>query len=135
MPRGLPDRWANLRAVERHAFLRVGGYDDVGYGEDMTLAPKLGVLALAVGDARMWHHNPDSLREVWQNACWVGRGVRIRENGRVPRHHAPWRSVRRGVAVARRARLPRYVLFQSIYDLGVLVGYTTSEIAPARHWK
>jgi glycosyltransferase involved in cell wall biosynthesis len=135
MPRGLPDRWANLRAVERDAFLRVGGYDDVGYGEDMTLAPKLGVLALAVSGARMWHHNPDSLREVWENACWVGRGVRIREHGRVRRCHAPWRSIRRGMVVARRARLPRYVLFQSIYDLGVVAGYTASEIAPRRHWK
>jgi glycosyltransferase involved in cell wall biosynthesis len=135
MPPGLPDRWANARAVDRIAFLRVGGYDDVGYGEDMTLAPKLGVLALAVPGALMWHHNPDSLREVWQNARWVGRGVRIRERGRVWRDRAPWRSLRRGLAVARHTHLPRYVFFRLTYDVGILVGHAQSRLAPGRHWK
>ena len=135
MPPHLPDRWANPRAVDRDAFLRAGGYDDVGYGEDMTLAPKLGALALAVDGARMWHHNPDSLREVWENARWVGRGVRVREHRHVLHHHAPWRSIGRGLAVARRARRPRYVLFRSVYDLGVVIGYAAGELAPRRHWK
>jgi glycosyltransferase involved in cell wall biosynthesis len=135
MPPGMPDRWANARAVDRAAFVRVGGYDDVGYGEDMTLAPKLGALALAVPGAQMWHHNPDSLREIWQTARWVGRGVRIRERGNVWRDRSPWRSVRRGVAGAWREHLPRYALFRPVYDIGILVGYAKSEVSPRRHWK
>jgi glycosyltransferase involved in cell wall biosynthesis len=135
MPSGLPDRWANARAVDRAAFLRVGGYDDVGYGEDMTLAPKLGALALAVPGAQMWHHNPDSLREIWHNARWVGRGPRIREHGHIWRNRAPWRSLHRGLTVARNAHRPRYALFQPIYDVGVLVGYAQSALNPHRHWK
>jgi hypothetical protein len=83
----------------------------------------------------MWHHNPDSLREVWENARWVGRGVRVREHRHVLHHHAPWRSIGRGLAVARRARRPRYVLFRSVYDLGVVIGYAAGELAPRRHWK
>src|SRR3954451_16959810 len=34
LPEDFPDRWENFRAVRREAFLAVGGYDDVGYGED-----------------------------------------------------------------------------------------------------
>ncbi|MGA8296003.1 MAG: hypothetical protein WB770_03060, partial [Acidimicrobiales bacterium] len=135
MPPGLPERWANARAVDRGAFLSVGGYEDVGYGEDMTLAPKLGVLARAVPNARMWHHNPDSLREVWHNALWVGRGVRIRERGHVARDRMPWRSLRRGVTVAWRAHRPRYAVFRPVYDLGVLIGFAQSGRSPERHWK
>ena len=47
LPIDFPDRWANFRAVRRDRFVAAGGYDDVGYGEDMTLAPKLGEDALA----------------------------------------------------------------------------------------
>jgi glycosyltransferase involved in cell wall biosynthesis len=135
MPAHLPDRWGNARAVGRDAFLRAGGYDDVGYGEDMSLAPKLGTLALAVDGARMWHHNPDSLGEIWQNARWVGRGVRIRERRGLWRAHTPWRSIAAGVSGARRARRPRYLAFRLVYDAGVIGGYLAGTIRPRRHWK
>ncbi|MGQ0668973.1 MAG: glycosyltransferase, partial [Actinomycetota bacterium] len=64
-PPGFPETWSNFRAVRREAFLAAGGYDDVGYGEDMTLAPKLGTPAISVPGATMWHHNPSSLPEIW----------------------------------------------------------------------
>ena len=66
-PPGMPDRWENFRAIRRDAFLAVGGFDDIGYGEDMTLASKLGLLADAVPGARMRHRHPDSLAEIWEN--------------------------------------------------------------------
>ncbi|MBI4261556.1 MAG: glycosyltransferase [Actinobacteria bacterium] len=134
-PPGFPDRWSNFRAVGREAFMAVGGYEDVGYGEDMTLAPKLGVPAVAVPGAVMWHHNPSTLGEVWENAVWIGRGVRIRELDRVWTRYAPWRSVARGVSVARRERKPRFVPFKVVFDAGILVGYAASHLRPARHWK
>lgn len=134
-PPGFPDTWSNHRAVRRDAFLRVGGYDDVGYGEDMVLAGKLGTPAVAVDGARMWHHNPDTLGEIWRNAVWVGRGVRIRELDRIWRRYAPWRSLARGVRVARSSGRTRFVPFKLVYDTGVLLGYAASHLAPSRHWK
>lgn len=74
-----PDRWENFRAVRRHAFIAVGGYDDVGYGEDMTLASKLGCLAVAAPGARCLHFNPDSASEVFANGRWIGRGHDIEQ--------------------------------------------------------
>jgi hypothetical protein len=73
-----PERWSNYRAISRDAFLSVGGYDDVGYGEDMTLAPKLGVEALAAPGAVCWHFNPDSISEIFENARWIARGHDVR---------------------------------------------------------
>lgn len=134
-PAVFPDRWANYRAVRRDLFLAAGGYDDVGYGEDMTLAPKLGQLAHAAPGARMWHNNPSSLAEVWENARWIGRGVRVRELPHVYRRYAPWRSLGAGVAVARRAGNLRYLPFKLVYDLGVLAGHAASGWRPTRHWK
>jgi glycosyltransferase involved in cell wall biosynthesis len=135
MPAGVPDRWANFRAVDRRAFLAAGGYDDAGYGEDMTLAPKLGALAVAVPGAHMWHHNPDSLGEVWENAVWFGRGTRVRQHAAPVRAHSPLRSLRRGLAGARRAHRVRYVWFSLVFDAGVLAGLAGARLAPERHWK
>jgi glycosyltransferase involved in cell wall biosynthesis len=134
-PTGFPDTWSNYRAVRRSDFLRVGGYDDVGYGEDMTLAPKLGVPAIAVPGAVIWHHNPDSLGEIWGNARWIGRGVRVREIPHVVRRYWPGRSLRLGWRIARRSGRPRFLAFKLVYDAGVVLGYVQSQLRPRRHWK
>jgi hypothetical protein len=135
MPAGVPDRWANFRAVDRAAFLAVGGYDDVGYGEDMTLAPKLGARAAVVSGARMWHHNPDSVREVWDNARWIGRGVTVGKGRVAWSGRLPWHSLRRGWRGAPVGSRSRYVAFRLVYDTGVLVGRAGSRWRPRRHWK
>lgn len=139
-PPGFPDTWSNFRAVRRETFLAAGGYDDVGYGEDMTLAPKLGTPAVSVPGATMWHHNPSSLPEIWQNAVWIGRGVRIRELEHVWRCYAPWRSVARGIRVARvwASALPRVqdrVRRGSARGLRRLTGRARPplEVSPGRH--
>ena len=134
-PPNFPDTWSNFRAVRRTEFLRAGGYDDVGYGEDMTLARKLGVPAVAVVGAVMWHHNPDSLGEIWDNARWIGRGVRVREIPHVMRRHWPGRSLRLGLRIARRSGRPRFLTFKLVYDAGVVLGYVQSQLRPRRHWK
>jgi glycosyltransferase involved in cell wall biosynthesis len=134
-PPDFPDTWSNYRAVRRADFLRVGGYDDVGYGEDMTLAPKLGALAAAVPGAVVWHHNPDSLGEIWDNARWIGRGVRVREIPHVVRRYWVGRSLRLGLRIAKRSGRRRFLVFKLVYDAGVVLGYTQSQLFPRRHWK
>ncbi len=135
LPAGLPDRWENFRAVSRQRFLTVGGFDDVGYGEDMTLSPKLGAMAMAVPGAVMAHRNPDSLGEIWENARWVGRGVAFRTVPHVALRYAPWRSFRRGVLGARQLGMPRFALFALTYDTGVLTGYLQSKWGDPHHAK
>ena len=83
----------------------------------------------------MYHHNPDSLAEVWRNAVWVGKGTRIREHRQAWKACTPWRSLCRGWRVARRSGRRRFVVFNLVYDAGVLTGLLRSHRAPQRHWR
>jgi glycosyltransferase involved in cell wall biosynthesis len=135
LPADFPDRWENFRAVRRDRFLEVGGYDDVGYGEDMTLAPKLGELAVVAPGAVCFHYHPSSVREIWQNGRWVGRGAAIRTMPDPWRAHSPMRILRASGEEIRRGRTPWVFPARLAYHSGVWVGLAQSSIRPGRHWK
>lgn len=135
LPADFPDRWENFRAIRRDAFLGVGGYDDVGYGEDLTVARKLGEDALVAPGAVCFHHHPASPREIFGNGRWVGRGTAIRSL------RNPWwdHSLPRVMLIAFRqvlaGRTPWVVPARVVYHLGVLLGLAETTFAPERHWK
>lgn len=131
----LPDRWDNFRAVLRERFLEVGGYDDVGYGEDKTLAPKLRELALAAPGAVCFHYQPARLREVFQNGRWVGRGAAVRTLARPWRVHSPHRVIPIALRQIRDGRTPWVLPARVAYHAGVWVGLAESSLRPERHWK
>jgi glycosyltransferase involved in cell wall biosynthesis len=135
LPENFPQRWDNFRAVRRDRFLEVGGYDDVGYGEDKTLAPKLQELALAAPGAVCFHHLPFTLSEVFENGRWVGRGAAIRTLAHPWRVHAPHRVVRIALRQIRAGRTPWVLPARLVYHAGVWLGLAESTLAPARHWK
>jgi glycosyltransferase involved in cell wall biosynthesis len=135
LPADFPDRWANFRAVRRDRFLAAGGYDDVGYGEDMTLAPKLGEDALAADGAVCFHHHPSSLREVLENGRWVGRGKAVRSLRHPWRAHALPRVLGIALRQIRAGRTPWVLPARITYHLGVWLGLAESTLAPRRHWK
>jgi glycosyltransferase involved in cell wall biosynthesis len=131
----IPDRWANFRAIRRDAFLAVGGYDDVGYGEDMTLAPKLGEDALAANGAACFHHHPASARQVFENGRWVGRGAAIRTLAHPWREHALPRVIGIGLRQIQDGWTPWVLPARILYHLGVWLGLAESTRAPEKHWK
>ena len=135
LPADFPDRWANFRAVRREPFVAAGGYDDVGYGEDMTLAPKLQEEAVAAGGAVCFHHHPGSISEVFGNGRWVGRGAAIRALPHPWRAHALPRVVKIAIRQIRDGRTPWVLPARVVYHLGVWLGLAESTVAPARHWK
>lgn len=131
-----PERWDNFRAIRRDAFLSVGGNDDVGYGEDRTLARKLGISAVVAPGAECLHFNPSSLSELFFNGRWIGRGPQIREIRPPWRDHLPHRVARWtledtrkgvGLATATAARLA--------YHGGIWLGLAGSTARPNWHWK
>lgn len=135
LPIGFPDRWDIFHAIRRESFLAVGGYDDVGYGEDRTVAAKLGEQALAADGAICHHYHPDTLREVFENGRWVGRGAAIRTLRRPWWTHSPPRIVALALAQIAAGRTPWVLAARLVYHAGVWIGLAESSRAPTRHWK
>lgn len=117
-----PDRWENYRAIRTSAFWSVGGFDEIGHGEDVTVGRKLGQLAVVAPGAVCYHYEPDNLLDIWASARWLGRGERIRERPNAWRDYTPWVSARRAVRLARTHRMPSLFIYRLVWDLGVLVG-------------
>ena len=130
-----PERWTQFRALPRADFERVGGFAELGYGEDMSLSERLGELALAADGAILYHHHPSSLREIFENGRWVGRGAAIRTRRHPWRDHSPPRVLAQGVAQALRGRTPWVIPGRAVYHTGVYIGLAQSSRHPDRHWK
>ncbi len=135
LPADSPERWDNFRAIEKQQFLAVGGYDDVGYGEDRTVARKLGAHAVVAPEATCAHFNPDSLQEIFENGRWIGRGHDIEALRRPWRANTPWLATRRGVQDLRKGAPRRVIAARLAYHLGITVGYASKRLRPGRHWK
>lgn len=134
-PADYPDADNVFRAIRRSDFLQVGGYDDMGYSEDHSLSRKLGCKAVHAPGAVCFHSNPGSLKDVYLSARWFGRGDQIRRDvATLLKHTLPF-SLKNGVKRAFARRIPHYIVFQVVYDLGVLVGMLQRMISPASHTK
>lgn len=127
-----PDRWHNYRAIWRKHFESVGGFDEIGHGEDITLGRKLGMEAHAASGAECWHYEPDSLVEIFRSARWYGRGERIKELDDPRSFHAPRASLHRGMKLARRHRIPALLLYRLVWDCGVSIGLRTRRAGTAK---
>ncbi|MGZ8794355.1 MAG: glycosyltransferase [Gaiellaceae bacterium] len=135
LPADFPDRWDIFHAIRRDKFLAVGGYDDVGYGEDRTVAAKLGEQAVAADGAVCFHYHPDTLREVFENGRWVGRGRAIRTLSSPWWTHSLPRILALALAQIAIGRTPWVLPARIVYHTGVWLGLADSSRAPARHWK
>lgn len=135
LPADFPDRWEIYSAIRRDRFWAVGGLDDVGYGEDVTLASKLGELAVVAPGAVCFHFHPSSVAEVFTNGRWVGRGAAIRTLRRPWWDHSLPRVLILGLLQVARGRTPWVLPARLVYHAGVLIGLAQSSRHPERHWK
>lgn len=133
LPADFPERWENFRAVDRRSFLAVGGYDDVGYGEDMTLAAKLGTTAVRVRGAECWHYGPDGPREIFANARWIGRGHDVRNVAHPVRDNLPTAALRRSPSDLRYGAPAVVATARQIYSFGFLLGLAERRWRPSQH--
>jgi glycosyltransferase involved in cell wall biosynthesis len=73
------------RAISKQAFLEVGGFDPArGYCDDWTLVEKFKTNALIVSEAICYHHNPDTLKDVFNQAKWIGETYFLSEPRTLP---------------------------------------------------
>ena len=122
LPGDYPDRQAVFRAVRRDAFLAAGGFIPGGYDDDLSLAERLGTLAVAAPGAVCYHTNPARLREIYGQARWIGASKAIPQTPHEFWRYCPlnprgknWRALTRPGERA----LP---LFRFAYGAGICAG-------------
>lgn len=123
-----PDAFTGFKAIRKDKFLEVGGFDNVGYGEDLTLYPKLRIKSQSAKRAISYHYNPDSFNETFITARWVGRGNDnnlVISIARMVKYSLPL-SLTIGLFKSARFRKPFFIYFKVIWDLGVLIGIINS---------
>jgi len=118
------DMVKDFRAILKSEFKRVGGFDDIGYTDTWTLSEKLGYRPTPT-KAVYYHHNPASLREVFNQAVWIGGRKRrwgiIGKIATLVRASLPF-SIILGFAKSIQKKEPGFLIFKIVYDLGVCMG-------------
>jgi glycosyltransferase involved in cell wall biosynthesis len=111
-----------FRAIRKADFLRVRGFDDVGYLDDQTLFPKLGVRARWVSDAACSHYNAETLREVFAAGIWGAHSIAVMHGLGAVGHYEPLLSLPRAVIAAARHRRATLAVYLAVHDAGVCAG-------------
>lgn len=140
-PRNYPDEQAVFRAILKVEFDRVGGFDLTGYIDDHTLAEKLGYLATEAKGAVFYHRNPDSLMEVFRQARWIGKSEfrkRKIKNENIMRlvsfvRYSMLFSLFFGISKALSHKLPHFLIFKLVYDLGIKISLVGSFFGEQRY--
>ncbi|MGI5828511.1 MAG: glycosyltransferase family 2 protein [Patescibacteria group bacterium] len=122
------DMVRDFRAILKKEFERVGGFSNTGYTDTWSLSKKLGYLPQKT-QAKYFHYNPSSLKEVYWHASWVGK--RERKYGLTGKLLALARvlfpvSLIIGVKKAIEHSEGRYIWFKMVYDLGIASGIVAS---------
>jgi glycosyltransferase involved in cell wall biosynthesis len=121
-----PDECAAFRAIWREAFLAVHGYETtVGYEDDTTLLPKLGISATVAPGAICYHNNPSSLSEIYHSARWMGRSRRFSNQPWKIWKYIPPLSFVPAVTRAVKYRDFHFIVFKIVFDTGTMVGILT----------
>lgn len=115
----------DFRAILASEFLKVKGFDNIGYTDTWTLSKKLGYKPSNAPNAVYYHHNPETPKEVFESAQWIGK--RSYKLGRLGSIIAVIRSCIlispfKGLTKAIRYKESSLVLFQIVYDAGITVG-------------
>lgn len=111
-----------FRAIRRKEFLKVGGFDNVGYLHDRFLAEKLGSKAVVAPKAVCYHYNPDSALDVFWSARYLGKGLVYSYKLKTLLQYSPLNTIRRIVLDTLASKEPFFPIFKIVFDFGVNVG-------------
>ena len=113
-----------FRAILKSEFMRVGGFDSIGYTDDWTLVNKLGYQPKATR-AKFYHYNPDSLNSVFSQAYWIGqRQYKLGKLGTFITlvKFNPVFSLIVGLVKAVQHLELRFIFFKLVHDWGIVRG-------------
>ncbi len=124
-PKNYPDTQKVFRAILKSEFDKVCGFNPGGYNDDWSLSMKLGYQATLAENAIFYHKNPETLKEIYNHAKWVGkRSYKLGFIGFVfalVRSSLPV-SVIVGIFNSIRFGIWQFVIFKIVFDLGIFIG-------------
>lgn len=124
-PKNYPNTQKVFRAILKSEFDKVGGFTAGGYNDDWSLSEKLGYEATLAEKAIFFHKNPETLKEIFNHAQWVGKrrykmGV-IGYMIALVRSSLPV-SLVIGLVKSFLTGQPMFLIFKIVYDAGICVG-------------
>ena len=128
-PKNYPSKQKVFRAILKSEFEKVKGFTPGGYNDDWSLSEKLDYEAEIAENAKFYHKNPSSLKEIFLHAKWVGkRQYKFGLLGKI------FALVRSSLPISVIIGFYKYivhgesvfVIFKVIYDFGVFCGILIS---------
>lgn len=120
-----------FRAILKSEFEKSGGFDEqVGYTDDWSIARKLGKMASVAPGAVFYHRNPETLKEIWEQARWFGKnefltGNLIRKLFNLVRYN-PVTGFLIGIYGSVKFRESQFFIFKIVYDTAVFTSVLLS---------
>jgi len=115
----------DFRAILKSEFMKVQGFDNIGYTDTWTLAKKLGYKPVNAPDAVYYHNNPENFSDIYLSAKWIGkRQYKMNKIGSAINIARSFIliSLIRGLSKGIKHSDFSFVPFQIIYDFGLTVG-------------
>lgn len=129
-----PDEQPVFRAILKREFLNSGGFEPIGYIDDYTISKKLNKKAVFAPGAIFYHKNPQTLKEVFIQARWIGKSEyknRKIKNENLMRiisivRYSPFFSLINGIFKSFELNDFRFLIFKFIYDFGIEISLIRS---------
>ncbi len=120
-----PKLGSYFQAILKSEFVRVGGFDDIGYNDNWSLVAKLGYQPIDVEKAVFYHHNCASLKEAFDHAKWVSkRRYKLGTLGKLAalaRVSFPV-SIFLGIYKSARHLEMGFLIYKTVWDFGLALG-------------
>jgi glycosyltransferase involved in cell wall biosynthesis len=130
VPDTYPDISPVFRAIRKNEFVRVGGFDPIGFTDDWTLSRKLGYSAVVADNAICYHNNPSTLIEIYKQARWIGKnefisGTLNKRLISLIRYNEVIQLIRGGL-ISLKYKEPEFLIFQAVYYTGIYISIVRS---------
>lgn len=120
LPNEFPSNDNKFRAILKNEFLKVGGYlEKYGYGEDNILKSDKAIFAKG---AICYHYNPDTLKEVFISAQWMGRSKNLNLTTRNILRYSFFNSLIISIKKLLLGAPYQFIIYKLVFDLGIISG-------------
>ncbi|MCJ7740501.1 glycosyltransferase family 2 protein [Candidatus Microgenomates bacterium] len=111
-----------FRAILKSKFIKTAGFNPkLGYMDDKSLE-KYGFKLVAVNNAKCFHYNPESLKDVFYSARWIGRSSEFNLSVRNIFRYSFINSILISIKkIFNRAPI-KFFIFKILFDFGILTG-------------